>query len=117
MSTPTLTELRNARALAWEQEYDAAREVADILIVPKPTDAADRLIADHVSPVDRARAALHRACLDPDEYAGLVREIAKQIGAAEQAILKGSATLARAIVAKPITEAEVAAAVAIGKDR
>jgi hypothetical protein len=50
----------------------------------------DRLLADHESPAERARNALRRVFMDPDLYPALVHEIATELCAAEQFMLKGA---------------------------
>ncbi len=120
------TEALNAAALAWEQAYDRAGGYAGLAedrpkvaghakaieivevhvpVSELPLDAVDKLLAERTSPVDRARAALHRAAFDPDVYPGLVRHIAKEICEAEQAMLKGSLAIIRETFGTPAAKA------------
>ena len=64
--------------------------------------AVDRLIAEHVSPMDRANAALRRVFLDPGAFPGLVREIAREICEAETAMLQGAKAIAVENLTRPL---------------
>jgi hypothetical protein len=65
-------------AIEWERAYDTA-------------------LAEHRSVVERARDVLRRCCLDPTDpdWRPLVHEIAKELAAAESAMLKNSLAIIR----------------------
>ncbi len=83
-------------ALAWEQEHDRCTDDA-----PQPCSITER--AEYRSAVERARDVLRRCHIDPmqSEWAPLVREIGKEIVAAEMAMLRNSLALIRETFGEP----------------
>jgi len=77
--------------LEWEQEYDRSH------------DAVGTALAEHRSVVERARDVLRRCCLDPmdPDWRPLVREFAKELAAAESAMLKNARAIIRETFREP----------------
>src|SRR5438132_12848306 len=87
---------RKWTALKWEQEFDRHATA------PQP-DAVETALAEHRSVVERARDVLQRCHLDPmqSEWGPLIREIGRELAAAESAMLKNSVAIIRETFGKP----------------